>query len=72
MFFLCVIVWAILFCGSYTCMNWRRQVRGLYQYTYDYNPTLAVSLLVPAFGIMFGLLDVALAKLGLVDCYELR
>lgn len=59
-----VILYAILFCGSYFTMSWRRHVRQLTYGTFDTDPVLWVSIVFPIFGIIFALCDVAIHKLG--------
>lgn len=64
-FFLVVVLWAILFCCSYACMCWRRTECNIHYNSYDTDPALLVSIFVPPFGIVWGLMDVALHRIGL-------
>ena len=63
-FFIWLGIHCILFIGSYFALAWRRHKLEL---EYDWNetdPTLWVSAIVPLFGIVWGLCDVAIKALG--------
>ena len=63
-FLIFIILYAMLFCGSYFAMSWRRHVRQIKYGDFDWDPTLVVSILIPPFGIIYALCDVAIHKLG--------
>lgn len=45
-------------------MSWRRHIRQLKYGIADIDPTLILSIIVPLFGIVFALCDVAIYKFG--------
>lgn len=60
-----ILLYTALFFGSYLLMSLRRKVLHLTYGHCDCDPTMAVSFIVPAIGIIFATAELAAYKLGL-------
>lgn len=69
-FFLLFCLWAIAFCASYFLIAYRDKIRNVHRDRMDCDVKLPISLFVPFIGIIWGGMEIALYRLGIIGEWE--